>query len=286
MLFKKMLRLIVTHQDQPTTIRLRGQWIPIDPRQWNAHMDVKINVALGTGSNEEKFNILAGVAAKQEQIIQTFGPNNPLVSLAQYSNTLSRMMQLAGFQNSDQFVTKLPADFQLPEPKPKPDPNTQAAELLAQVEREKAQMKMQVDQAKMQADMQVQEAKLTLEREKMQAEFARKELELQMQEAKMVAELRMKEAEMVLKQLAQVRSNQNEMQQPEEESENASEAQEEGLLAQAIATLGQLIVQTQAQTAQALSAPKMVIRDENGRVAGVQTVQEQPNDDQIPPPSV
>lgn len=286
MLFKKMLRLIVTHQDQPTTIRLRGQWIPIDPRQWNAHMDVKINVALGTGSNEEKFNILAGVAAKQEQIIQTMGPNNPLVSLAQYSNTLSRMMQLAGFQNSDQFVTKLPADFQMPPPPPQQDPNAQAAELLAQVEREKAQMKMQVDQAKMQAQAQIDAAKLELEREKFQADMAKKQLELEMQEQKIMAELRMKEAEMVLKQLTQLRGGQeNGVQQETQRQEQAdAETRQEGLLAQAIQALGGMIAQSQQMTNQALTAPKRVIRDDMGRAVGVQT--EVPNDDQIPPPGV
>lgn len=283
-LFKKLLKLTVTHQDKPKMIRLRNQWVQVDPRTWNAGMDVTINVALGTGTNEEKFNILGGIAQKQEQIMAQLGPQNPLVSLQQYSTTISKMIELAGFKNVGSFVTQLPPDFQMPPAPPPVDPNAQAVEMMANVEREKAQMKMQMDQAKMQADMQVQEAKLMLEREKMQADFARKQLELQMQEAKMVAELRMKEAEMVLKQLAQVRSNQNEMQRPdEEESENASEAQEEGLMAQAIATLGQLIAQTQQQTAQALAAPKMVIRDADGRVAGVQTIQGQPNGDQIPP---
>jgi len=212
-LFKKLLRLIVTNQDQPTTIRLRGEWVPIDPRQWNAHMDVKINVALGTGSNEEKFNFLAGLAAKQEQVIQQFGPQNPIVSMAQYSNTLSKMVTLAGYQNADQFVTKLPADFQMPPPPPPPeDPNSQAAELLAQVEREKAQMKMQADQMKMEAQAQRDAAKLELDREKFQVEAARKQLELDMKERELEANYRLKEAELLVKQMNDGPRSQEEIQ--------------------------------------------------------------------------
>jgi hypothetical protein len=233
-------------------------------------MDVSIAVGLGGGTQNEKFNVLTGLAQKQELILQSLGPTNPLVSLAQYSNTLSKMVELAGFRNAQQFVTQLPADFQMPEQPPQPDPNTQAAEMLAQVEREKAQMKMQIDSAKMQADQQIASAKLMLEREQMQADMARKQLELEMQEQKILAELRMKEAEMVLKQLTGMKGNQDAVRQSNEvEEEDASEAEKEGLMAQAIAMLGTLIQQGNAGVAQAMSQPKQVIRDQSGRVVGV-----------------
>ncbi len=283
-LFKKLLRLTVKHQDQPKLIRLRNEWVQVDPRSWNAQMDVTINVALGTGTNAEKFNVLAGIAQKQEQILQTLGPNNPIVTLAQYSNTIAKMVELGGFKNTGAFVTKLPGNFQLPPPQPQADPQAQVAEMLAQVEREKAQMKMQVDQAKLEADMQVKAAKLQLDREQMQADFARKQLELEMQAAKMQAELQMKEAQLVLQQLTSVQNGgQNEISNANEEAkQEANEARQEGLLAQAIQALGMMIAQTQAQTNQALTAPKTVIRDQSGRVVGVQTMGAD-NGDSIPP---
>lgn len=273
-LFRLVFKLITVHQDKPRTTRLRNEWVTIDPRYWSSSMDVSISVGLGGGTQNEKFNVLAGLAQKQELILQSLGPQNPLVSLSQYSNTLSKMVELAGFRNAQQFVTQLPADFQMPEQPPQPDPQAQAAEMLAQVEREKAQMKLQVDSAKHQADMQIAAAKLDLERQKMQAEMARKQLELEMQEQKILAELRMKEAEIVLKQLTGMKGQQDAVRQSNEEGyaeeeADASEAQKEGMMAQAIAMLGQLIQQGNQGVTAAMRQPKQVIRDQTGRVVGV-----------------
>lgn len=268
-------------------VRMRNQWVPIDPRVWNSDMDVTINIALGQGTTDEKMQLMALVAQKQEQILQTMGPNNPLVTLPQYSNTLTKMLELAGHKDTSGFFNKLPKDFQLPPAPPPVDPNAQAAQLLAQVEREKAQAKLQVDSAKLQfeqqasaaklqAETQIQAAKLQLDRDKMEAEFARKQLELEMQAAKIQAELQLKEAESVLKQLSALRGNQ----QNDEEKANAyaeqeaGETRQEGMLAQAIQAIGGLIAQTQAQTAQALTAPKMVIRDQTGKVVGVKPMEQ------------
>jgi hypothetical protein len=67
--------------------------------------------------------------------MQTMGPNNPLVSLQQYSNTLTRMIEIAGFKDAQSFIN---TEVQPMPPSPesqKPDP----AEILAQAEAMKAQ---------------------------------------------------------------------------------------------------------------------------------------------------
>ena len=72
--------------------------------------------------------------------MQTMGPQNPLVSLQQYSNTLTRMIELAGFKDANAFInTEVPPmPPQQPEQQ-KPDP----AEMLAQAEAMKAQNQAQ-----------------------------------------------------------------------------------------------------------------------------------------------
>lgn len=264
-LFKIMLHLITTHQDKPKMVRMRNQWVPIDPRVWNSDMDVSINIALGQGTTDEKIQTLAMVAQKQEQILAQMGPNNPLVTLAQYSNTLTKMLELAGHKDTSGFFNKLPKDFQLPPPPPPPvDPNSQAAQLLAQVEREKSQAKLQIDTAKLQfeqqaaaskqqfdtaqlqADTQLAAAKLQLDRDKMEADFARQRLELEVQKAKTAAELRLKEADAVLKQLTTLKG----LQRDEEEAyaqtgQIADQARQEGMLVGAIQSMNALIAENQ-----------------------------------------
>ena len=153
-LFKKALYLVTTYQDAPRMVRLRNQFVPIDPRVWDASMDVLVNVALGTGTNEEKLAFLAQVAQKQEMLIQQGGvQNNPLVDLAQYRNTLAQMLALAGFKDPNMFF-KDPAT-QPPPPPPAPPPPS-PEEILAQVQAQSIQ-----------ADIQKKAAELELEREEM-----------------------------------------------------------------------------------------------------------------------
>jgi hypothetical protein len=272
-MFKGLLKLMVLHEDKPMVMRLRNQFVQVDPRVWNTGMDVEINCGMSASTTDEKAQILSNIAQKQEQILQMMGPNNPMVSLVQYRTTLAKMVELTGYRDASMFFNDLPPDFQMPPPPPMQDPQAQATELLAQVEREKAMAKMQIDQAKLEADMQVKAAKLQLDREQMQADMARKQLELEMQAQKMEAELRMKEAEMVLKQLTQLQSSgQNDMSAMGAADQQAqAESRQEGMLSQAIMALGQMIQATQAQTAAAMAAPKRIIRNEDGSLAGVET---------------
>lgn len=151
-LFTGILKLVVENQDRARMVRLRNQFVPIDPRSWDAKMDVTVNVGVGDGTIEDRINILNQVAMRQEMLIKETGPNNPVVSIPQYTNTLTKMLQLAGIKDSQNYFNQLPADFQLPEPPaPKPSPE----EMLAQVQAQAIQ-----------ADIQKKAAELQLEREK------------------------------------------------------------------------------------------------------------------------
>jgi len=79
------------------------------------------------------------MAGKQEQILQTLGPQNPMVSLQQYANTLGRIIELAGFKDVSAFInTDIP-----PMPPQPQDDKPDAAEMLAQAEIQKAQVQAQ-----------------------------------------------------------------------------------------------------------------------------------------------
>jgi len=151
-LFTGILKLVVENQDRARMVRLRNTFVPIDPRSWDSKMDVVVNVGVGDGTIEDRINILNQVAMRQEMLIKETGPNNPVVSIPQYTNTLTKMLQLAGIKDSQNYFNQLPADFQLPEPPaPKPTPE----EMLAQVQAQAIQ-----------ADIQKKAAELQLDREK------------------------------------------------------------------------------------------------------------------------
>ena len=139
-MFKTVNNLVIKHQDAQDVFRLNGKFVPVDPRYWDSDKDMVVNVAISKSSDEEKFQVLTQLAGKQEQIMQTLGPQNPLVSMQQYANTLTIMIELAGFQDAQSFVnTEVPPMPPQPQEPPKPDP----AEMLAQAEAMKAQVSAQ-----------------------------------------------------------------------------------------------------------------------------------------------
>jgi hypothetical protein len=152
-LFTGILKLVIENQDKARMVRLRNTFVPIDPRSWDAKMDVIVNVGVGDGTLEDRINILNQVAMRQEMLIKETGPNNPIVSLPQYTNTLTKLLQLASIKDSQNYFNQLPVDFQLPEP---PPPKLSPEEVLAQVQAQSIQ-----------ADIEKKAAELDLQRQKM-----------------------------------------------------------------------------------------------------------------------
>ena len=136
-LFKLVNSLVVKHQDQPDMVRLNNEFVPIDPRYWDADKDLIVNVAISKSSDAEKQAVLLQVAQKQEQILQQLGVNNPLVSLQQYSNTLSKLIEQAGFKDTKSFINS-----EVPPIPPQPQQPT-PQDMLAQAEMEKAKVSAQ-----------------------------------------------------------------------------------------------------------------------------------------------
>ena len=193
-LFRGILHLLCKYQNRPKTIRMRGKWVSYDPREWSDLYDVSINVGLGNGNRQEQIAMLQMIMAKQEEIIGKYGANNPLVTVTQYRSTLGRMIEMAGFKDTTSFINEITPETEQQilqqASQPPADPTSEAAQLYAKVEEQKAQLSSQTAQAKLQLD-----------REQMQVDNARKELEMQQKQMQMEGDYRIKEAELQLKQM-------------------------------------------------------------------------------------
>ena len=199
-LFQGILQLLCKYQDKPTLMRMRGKYVPIDPRAWSNEYDVDISVGLGTGNKAEQMTMLQMVLAKQEAILQQFGPANPLVSVGQYRNTLGRFIEAAGFTDSAEFFKEVTPEIeqQLEQPQqPQPDPTVQAliqqSQAQIQIAQQKAQADVQAAQQKAQADIALQREKaaadIQIQREKAQAS-------LQLKQEELAAEIQLKSAQL------------------------------------------------------------------------------------------
>jgi hypothetical protein len=192
-LFKGILHLLCKYQDKPRLIRMRGEYIPMDPREWSNQYDVTISVGLGTGNRQEQMAMLAMILDKQERILQQFGPANPLVSVAQYRDTLGRMIEAAGFKDSATFFKPITPEIDqaLSNPPPQqqqPDPAIQAMMMQAQaqleIDRQKAIADIQARREKAAAEIQLAREKAAAELQLKQQEF---EAEVQLKAAKIGA---------------------------------------------------------------------------------------------------
>jgi len=168
--FKGILQMVIQHQDKPKIIRLRNKFIPIDPRGWDASMDMVVNIALGRGSDEQRMIFLQGILAQQKEIISNFGPYNPLVSLEQYRDTLSEITKLSGYMDPSKFFKEVSqeevAAFMQQQAQSK-QPQTDPATLLAQVEAEKIKADIVISAAKQELERQKAAASADFERDKL-----------------------------------------------------------------------------------------------------------------------
>jgi hypothetical protein len=185
-LMKGVLRLVCRHQDKPRMLRLRGKWVEVDPRSWDAEMDVLVHVALGRGTNADKLQALALIATKQEAMLQMGGLMNPVAPVDAYHNTLHRMTEIMGYKNADEFfppINMQAIQQQLAQQPPKPDPNM----LVAQAQMQKVQGELQVKQAQLQLDQQ---------RAQMDAQQAQLDAQTKTQQQQIDAQLKREQMQM------------------------------------------------------------------------------------------
>lgn len=164
-LFRGLLRTVVEHQDWKRTVRLRNRAVEVDPRGWNADVDVVVNVALGAGLPEDKLAVLQAVATSQKEVLGLLGGPSPFVGFGHLRRTLARTVELAGYRNADEFYGQVT-----------PEVEQQIAERMAQQAQAQqgggqeavAQAVAQAEQAKVQVDLQIRQAELELRAREME----------------------------------------------------------------------------------------------------------------------
>lgn len=169
-LFKCLLRLVVKHQDKPRMIRLRGKWVEMDPRAWDAEMDVTINTGLGSGSRDRDLAMLGAIVAKQEQIVGQMGPFNEFVHIGQLFDTYRKMAEVSGLKNAESYFPDISDDQiaamrqqQAQQAQQQGDPKAAEMQAKLQLEQQKQQFDMQATAAKMQAEAEERQAKMQMD---------------------------------------------------------------------------------------------------------------------------
>lgn len=171
-LFRRYLELICKNPDMAKVVRLRGQWVPVDPRSWKSSYDMSIAVGLGTGDKTQIVGQLMQLLQIDQQIIMMQGgPNGPLVTLQNLYEKLKRIAEAMGLKGIENYYTEPGADGEPQQPEG-PSPEQMAAE--AQQQSDAAKLEAESAKAQLQAQVELQKAQLQaetqLEIERMKAE--------------------------------------------------------------------------------------------------------------------
>lgn len=155
-LYKGILELASLPQSRARLIRLRGQYVEVNPVTWDRDMDVSVNVAIGSTNTDRKVGILKEVVADQTAVLQQLGPDNPVVDLPRLFNTKRQILRLMGIKDAENYFVPLPPDWK-PEPPPPPQPTPD--ELWIQAEKEMAFQKAMKELA-------IEQDRLAIEKQK------------------------------------------------------------------------------------------------------------------------
>ena len=199
-LFQLMLHVSIKNSPDEQMMRLNGEFISVDPQVWNSSMDMQINVGLGTGQEDVKAAALMQTFQTQQQIWQTYGPTNGLVTMTMMRNTLADTLSLSGIKNADRYYAPMSPESEAQLMAQMAEQAAQAAaqsgqqgdpvaEAMVTSEQIKAQAKMQGDQMRMQGKMQGDQIKL-------QAEMQVKAAQMQSAQGKELADLQLKYREL------------------------------------------------------------------------------------------
>jgi hypothetical protein len=158
--FRMLLKLMTRYQDRARVVRLRNTWIAVDPRAWNAEMDVAINVGLGTGNKDQQLAHLMAVWDKQLQAMQVQGgPDGPMVTLQHMYETARKIVENAGLKSAEQFFAD---PSQAPPPPPKPDPEMEKAKAQIEIDRQKAAADFELRKQKQDGELMLKQRELAI----------------------------------------------------------------------------------------------------------------------------
>lgn len=130
--FRKLLKLVSRYQDKAEVIRLRGEWVEMDPRDWKTGYDMSIAVGLGTGNKDQQIAHLNALTQVQAQIAQAQdGLDGPILTWENVFATVKMYPELMGLKGAEKFFTD-PAKQQEDGGEQQPDPEQAAQAQAAQ----------------------------------------------------------------------------------------------------------------------------------------------------------
>lgn len=165
--------LLTKHQDKDKVVKLRGRWVPINPREWTERNDMTVRVGLGTGTEEER-RLRLGLIAQLTEQAKEYG----LIGPQQAYNLFDDFAEALGTHTASRYVMDPQGEeYQrlqqaMASQPPPPNPLAEVEQIKGEFALQREDMKAQYQQA---IDQMAQERQQSLEMMKIQVDNANKD---------------------------------------------------------------------------------------------------------------
>lgn len=177
-LFRRIHRDLRSGPFKQMAMRIRNQWVAVDPRTWRHRTDMTVAVGMGSGDRDKKREGLMLMGQLHREML---GAQMPLVNMQHVYALAEKVMETYGFESIEPFMLD---PSQIPPKDPsqeKPDPQerlVQAQLESLQAQTQISQMKAETAQLELQMKQQAQQAELAAEAQKAQQEYELKMAEI------------------------------------------------------------------------------------------------------------
>jgi hypothetical protein len=268
-MFCGILKLLSEGGMEKMAFRLRDEFVEYDPNEWRDQYDMTVNVGLGSGDANQKIQALQMIAQNQIALMP-MGLADP----EKIYHTQTKIVEAAGFKDVQNFITDPRGKPPVPPP---PNPMLQVEEMKQQGIAAANQFKAQQDMQTLQITTQIQDQQHQREMER-DMEVERNKQEMQARDSQFQAQLE-----------AQKEHQRMQMEEASKEADRELARWKAELDARVklgiagIKTPDQIIEDTEIEEAKEdkfliamqammhqMTAPKVVVRDANGRAVGIQ----------------
>jgi hypothetical protein len=252
-LFALLHATIRKHGTQAATVRLRNDWVTVDPREWKTRNDLTINVGLGSGGKSERLAHVMAVVALQKEALA--GGMTSLVTPKNLYNSATEVVKLVDLKDVDRFFTDPSAPDDPHNPRIQSPQDPRQAEIAAKAQAEQDRIKTDAAHQEMRMKME-----MALEQQRFELEKQLKLLDAQLKREQHQQAMHLN----VVKAMA-----------PKPKANGNGAGNGEGNVVegdpQAVDPMP-LIAELLAAL-QRMNAPKRIVRDEAGRPVGIESVQ-------------
>ena len=187
-IFENILAVICEYQDQERVVKLRGEFIPMNPREWTDHYDCTTQVGLGTGNQDQRLEVLQQVLNVQEKMIQQQGGMGMVTPQTIY-NTIEAYLQNSGYKDATQFFNNPSQQPPQPPQEEKQDPALQLAAQDIEMRKQKAMADVDFKNRKLEADNEFKMQKINLDEQKLATQVVKEQNVSQLEKEKLASKI-------------------------------------------------------------------------------------------------